>query len=107
MTLNWPEDQPILDGETIILRPWRPEDAQAVFEACQDEMVQAFTSVPSPYRLTDAEAFVALGPQIWRKRTDVNCAITDDEDAVIGAGERLVVIPRLTLLAAKAHIPDA
>ncbi len=29
------------------------------------------------------------------------------EDAVIGAGERLVVIPRLTLLAAKAHIPDA
>ena len=63
----------------------RPEDAQAVFEACQDEMVQAFTSVPSPYRLTDAEAFVALGPQIWRKRTDVNCAITDDEDAVIGA----------------------
>lgn len=63
MTLNWPEDQPILDGETIILRPWRPEDAQAVFEACQDEMVQAFTSVPSPYRLTDAEAFVALGPR--------------------------------------------
>ena len=29
------------------------------------------------------------------------------EDAVIGGGERLVVIPRVTLLAAKAHIPDA
>ncbi|MET8611603.1 MULTISPECIES: hypothetical protein [Streptomyces] len=29
------------------------------------------------------------------------------DDAVIGGGERLVVIPRLTLLAAKAHIPDA
>ncbi|MFF7192998.1 hypothetical protein ACFZAM_04780 [Streptomyces sp. NPDC008079] len=28
------------------------------------------------------------------------------EDAVIGGGERLVVIPRATLLAAKAHIPD-
>ena len=39
MTLNWPEDQPILDGETIILRPWRPEDAQAVFEACQDRQL--------------------------------------------------------------------
>ncbi|MFB7914719.1 hypothetical protein [Streptomyces sp. NPDC056061] len=29
------------------------------------------------------------------------------DDAVIGGGERLVVIPRITLLAAKAHIPDA
>ncbi|MFR9791470.1 hypothetical protein ACL07V_22910 [Streptomyces sp. MB22_4] len=29
------------------------------------------------------------------------------EDAVIGGGERLVVIPRVTLLAAKTHIPDA
>ncbi|MEU5594502.1 hypothetical protein [Streptomyces sp. NPDC020298] len=29
------------------------------------------------------------------------------DDAVIGGGERLVVIPRVTLLAAKTHIPDA
>ncbi|OIK24037.1 hypothetical protein [Streptomyces malaysiense] len=29
------------------------------------------------------------------------------EGAVIGGGERLVVIPRVTLLAAKTHIPDA
>ncbi|MFI0895393.1 hypothetical protein [Streptomyces sp. NPDC020983] len=29
------------------------------------------------------------------------------EDAVIGGGERLVVIPRATLLAAKTQIPNA
>lgn len=85
MTLNWPADQPTLDGSTIILRQWRPEDAQQVFEACQDEMVQAFTSVPSPYLLSDAVAFVALGPQIWAQRAAANFAITDPDNAVIGA----------------------
>jgi hypothetical protein len=28
-------------------------------------------------------------------------------DVVVGAGERLVVIPRITLLSAKADLPDA
>jgi hypothetical protein len=29
------------------------------------------------------------------------------DDAVVGGGERLVVIPRVTLLSAKADMPDA
>jgi hypothetical protein len=29
------------------------------------------------------------------------------DDVVIGGGERLVIIPRVTLLAAKSHLPDA
>lgn len=40
---------------------------------------------------------------------DLTTAYTDGlpADASVGEGERLVVIPRVTLLSAKPHIPDA
>lgn len=85
MNLKWPQAQPVLGGDPITLRAWRLDDAQAVYEACQDKMVQYFTRVPSPYQISDAEAFVAQGPVVWQARTDVNYAITDADDAITGA----------------------
>src|SRR5919198_3378091 len=46
------------DGE-IELRPWREEDAPAVYEACQDVEIQQWIPViPRPYTMDDALAFV-------------------------------------------------
>ena len=50
-----------LAGEGVRLRPLRPEDAPAIYAACVDTETQRFTmSLPEPYRLEDAEEFVAL-----------------------------------------------
>jgi RimJ/RimL family protein N-acetyltransferase len=46
------------DGE-LELRPWREEDAPAVYEACQDPEIQHWTPViPRPYTMEHALAFV-------------------------------------------------
>jgi RimJ/RimL family protein N-acetyltransferase len=50
--------QPILRGPRVVLRPWREDDVDAVFAACQDPEIQRWTRVPVPYRREDAETFV-------------------------------------------------
>lgn len=58
--------QPTLTGERVRLRPWRPDDASAVFAACQDAEIQRWTQVPLPYRREDADGFVtAVAPATW------------------------------------------
>ncbi|MCD2188675.1 GNAT family N-acetyltransferase [Actinomycetospora soli] len=49
----------VLLGALTRLRPWRDDDAEAIFRACQDADVQRFTTVPSPYRREDADWFLA------------------------------------------------
>lgn len=44
--------------DRLLLRPFRPEDTEAVFIACQDPGIQRWTTVPSPYAREHAEAFV-------------------------------------------------
>ena len=50
--------QPTLSGRRVRLRPWRPDDADAVHAACQDAEVQRWTEVPVPYLRAHAEQFV-------------------------------------------------
>jgi RimJ/RimL family protein N-acetyltransferase len=60
-------DQPTLTGARVRLRPWAPDDVDAVFAACQDPEVQRWTMVPVPYRPEDAESFVLdVAPASWR-----------------------------------------
>ncbi|RBY80017.1 N-acetyltransferase [Blastococcus sp. TF02-09] len=40
-----------------MLRPYRPDDADAVFRACQDPDIQRWLRVPSPYTEADAVRF--------------------------------------------------
>jgi RimJ/RimL family protein N-acetyltransferase len=49
---------PILTDGVITLRPPREEDVDAIYAACQDPEIQAWTSVPSPYRRADAVDYV-------------------------------------------------
>lgn len=44
---------------SISLRPWEPDDADPVYEACQDPEIQHWIPlIPRPYRREDAVAFV-------------------------------------------------
>ncbi len=60
--ISWPVEQPTLlstsDLGEITLRPLREEDIGAIYQACQDPTISAFTRVPYPYDLEMAEEFV-------------------------------------------------
>jgi hypothetical protein len=56
------DPQPTLAGRRVRLRPWRPDDAGAVFAACQDEEIQRWTEVPVPYLREHADGSSASSP---------------------------------------------
>ncbi|MGW1840464.1 GNAT family N-acetyltransferase [Streptomyces sp. BBFR2] len=76
-----------LTTERLLLRPFRPSDAPAVYAACQDPDIPRWTSVPSPYTLLDAEHFTgAFSPQGWSQDTDLSFAVlTRDAEVLVGA----------------------
>jgi hypothetical protein len=56
-----------LRDDVIVLRHWRADDAEAVYNACQDlDMLRWLPAIPRPYTREDARAFVmgdiGLGP---------------------------------------------
>jgi RimJ/RimL family protein N-acetyltransferase len=54
----------IKDGD-LLLRPWRPGDADAVYRACQDPEIPRWTPIPAPYERAHAEQFVTNSPAAW------------------------------------------
>jgi RimJ/RimL family protein N-acetyltransferase len=66
MTGSGHGDQPTLTGRRVCLRPWRTDDVDAVFAACQDPEIQRWTQVPVPYAAEHAAEFVGtVAPQTW------------------------------------------
>lgn len=60
------------------LRPWEPGDAEAVFAACQDPLIQRCTRLPSPYTVDDAREWVGeRSPAAWEAGTDASFAVLD------------------------------
>lgn len=60
------------------LSPPRDSDVEAIFEACQDELIQRFTTVPSPYAKSHAEGFVAKAAEWWDAGTETTWAVRHD-----------------------------
>jgi RimJ/RimL family protein N-acetyltransferase len=84
------------------LRPWLPYDAEAVFEACQDPLIQRFTRVPSPYTRVDAERFVEhTSPEGWAAGTAAGFAVLD---ATTGALLASVGLQAVQLDAGRAEV---
>src|SRR5215475_408732 len=69
-----------IKADHLVLRPWRPDDADAVFQACQDPEIQRWTMVPRPYRRHHATDFVTkLSPQVWADGTAAPLGVFDVE----------------------------
>lgn len=49
----------VVRTERLVLRPFRPDDEEAVFAACQDPEIQRWiTAIPVPYTEADARTFI-------------------------------------------------
>ncbi|MEY4136795.1 MAG: hypothetical protein RL205_923 [Actinomycetota bacterium] len=79
-----PETPPILSDGRLTLRPPASSDALDIVAGCQDPEIIRWTTVPSPYDLSDARTFLndRLTPtQWWRNPTWV---ITEADNRWIG-----------------------
>ena len=67
----WPAQIPTLSHGLITLRPSTEEDVDAIFKACQDPLIPAFTTVPSNYTIDHAIEFVRNVPFAFAERREM------------------------------------
>jgi ribosomal-protein-alanine N-acetyltransferase len=78
-------DQPVLRaaGE-LMLRPWRPADAEQAIQAYADPAIQRW-HLHTLATIEEAQAWIARWQQRWQAETDGCWAVTDgDTDKVLG-----------------------
>jgi RimJ/RimL family protein N-acetyltransferase len=78
----------------LILRPWLAEDADAVFEACQDPVLQRWTRVPRPYLREHAESFTAGALDAWERGDAAPLGVFDAGTGKMLGSHGLVKIDR-------------
>ena len=77
-----------LEGNGIRLREWRHTDADRIVEACSDERTRHWLahSLPSPYTLEHAHAYIAGLSEAARSRRSLGwCAADSASDECLGA----------------------
>jgi ribosomal-protein-alanine N-acetyltransferase len=79
--MRYPGDVPTLTDGTVSLRALRPDDAEAVYEQCQDSRTQQWTTVPVPYSRHDAAEFVDHVRKNWLADSSWTFAIETDGGA--------------------------
>lgn len=76
------------DG-VVTLRPFRPDDAQAVFEACQDPDIARFIPIPQPYTPEDGAWYVTHAAEESAAGPSAHFAIADAAtDRLLGSISR-------------------
>ncbi len=71
-----PPDPPLSDG-AVVLRLPRKADAPAIAAACADPEIARWIPVPIPYRLEDANVFVAFTAEAWSSGREPTFVICD------------------------------
>lgn len=80
-------EAPVLEGSSVRLRPWRPDDAPRIVEACNDPRTSHWLGrLPSPYTLADAEAYLQDRIEVLATGTAVGWAAADPaSDLALGS----------------------
>ena len=87
----------VVRTERLLLRPYRPDDVDTVYRACQDPELQRWlTALPVPYQRETAEAFVTgIAPSGRSAGTDLSCAVEADGELVGSCGLHQLTTGRL------------
>ncbi|MFJ5726671.1 GNAT family N-acetyltransferase [Streptomyces paradoxus] len=80
-------DPVTLETARLVLRPFGPGDADAVYDACQDEDIRFYTPVPVPFTRQDAEKRVREEwPRGWAGDDNhILGAFRKDTSALVGS----------------------
>jgi RimJ/RimL family protein N-acetyltransferase len=79
----------VLSDGVVTLRAWEPQDAPAVYAACQDPEIARYIPIPQPYTESSAREFVATRRAEREGDEERSFAITDAHSgAVVGAISR-------------------
>lgn len=73
-----PEAPLLRDGSDLMLRRHHPQDADGVYEQCQDPDMARFTTIPVPYGSADADWFLEHVAAGWAAGTLAAFAIEVD-----------------------------
>jgi len=71
----WPSEIPTLQYGLVTLRPSAEKDIDSIFNACQDPLIPAFTTVPANYTLYHAIDFVRSDPFSFSERREFRFVI--------------------------------
>ena len=71
----WPNEIPTLHYGLITLRPSAERDIDSIFNACQDPLIPAFTTVPANYTIDHAIDFVRSDPFSFSERRELRFVI--------------------------------
>jgi RimJ/RimL family protein N-acetyltransferase len=71
----WPAEITTLQYGLVTLRPSSENDIDAIFNACQDPLIPAFTTIPANYTLDHAIDFVRSDPFSFAERRELRFVI--------------------------------
>ncbi len=71
----WPTEIPTLQYGLVTLRPSAEKDIDSIFNACQDPLIPAFTTVPATYTIDHAIDFVRSDPFSFAERRELRFVI--------------------------------
>lgn len=77
---------PPLGNGLVVLRPWGPDDVDALVSSCADPEISRWTTVGWPYTDDDAREFLARSDRGWRTGRVASFAITAATDGREPAG---------------------
>ena len=84
MTILAPPSAPLSDG-VVMLRAWRPQDRDSVVAAVQDPEIPRWTSVPSPYRSADYNAWLEAQREQLVAGVGLHFLVVDMDERLLGA----------------------
>ena len=79
------DESTVLRGRGVVLRTWLPEDADDLLQACQDEDIQRWTTLPSPYLPEHAEQFLDLCALRWVQGLATFAVLDPGETELLGS----------------------
>ena len=71
----WPNEIPTLQYGLVTLRPSAERDIDSIFNACQDPLIPAFTTVPANYTIDHAIDFVRSDPFSFSERRELRFVV--------------------------------
>lgn len=71
----WPNEIATLSHGLVTLRQSADKDIDSIFEACQDPLIPAFTTVPADYTIDHAIDFVRSDPFSFAERRELRFVI--------------------------------